>query len=161
MTPCSCHRLASLPSLRFCLPDLENEIQDIVTGKGKKRKSPSDQTDLSRIIKMIMERNYDPVIVFSFSKRECEQYALQLAKMDFTRDEEKKLIEQVSLGVAAFEPHTLLIFDAWQVFVNAIDSLSEDDKQLPQVRAVGVPGLTLPTHWTLLLCNRLMPFYHC
>lgn len=36
---------------------------------------------------MVMERNYDPVIVFSFSKRECETYAVQLAKLDFTTED--------------------------------------------------------------------------
>jgi ATP-dependent RNA helicase DOB1 len=33
---------------------------------------------------MIMERQYNPVIVFSFSKRECEQHALNMAKLDFS-----------------------------------------------------------------------------
>lgn len=77
--------------------NLENEVQEIVEGK-KKRKKSSEQSDLSKIIKMIMDRNYDPVIVFSFSKRECETNAMQLAKLDFTSDEEKKLIEQVRTG---------------------------------------------------------------
>ena len=27
------------------------------------------QSDLSKIVKLIMERDYDPVIIFSFSKR--------------------------------------------------------------------------------------------
>lgn len=31
-----------------------------------------------------MERNYQPVIVFAFSKRECEALALQISKLDFT-----------------------------------------------------------------------------
>ena len=42
-----------------------------------------------------MERNLDPVIVFSFSKRDCETYALLMAKMDFTNADEKKLISEV------------------------------------------------------------------
>ena len=32
---------------------------------------------------MTMERNLQPVIVFSFSKRDCEAYALQMSKLDF------------------------------------------------------------------------------
>jgi ATP-dependent RNA helicase DOB1 len=32
---------------------------------------------------MIMMKNYHPVIVFSFSKRECEALALQMSKLDF------------------------------------------------------------------------------
>ena len=30
-----------------------------------------------------MERNFAPVIVFSFSKKDCEAYALQMAKLEF------------------------------------------------------------------------------
>lgn len=30
-----------------------------------------------------MERELAPVIVFSFSKKECEAYALQMSKLDF------------------------------------------------------------------------------
>lgn len=36
-----------------------------------------------KIVKMIMERNFQPVIIFSFSKKDCEAYALQMTKLDF------------------------------------------------------------------------------
>ena len=36
-----------------------------------------------KIVKMIMERNLAPVIVFSFSKKDCEAYAMQMTKLDF------------------------------------------------------------------------------
>lgn len=45
-----------------------------------------------------MERNLDPVIVFSFSKKDCEAYALLMAKMDFTSTDEKKLIADVCMN---------------------------------------------------------------
>lgn len=45
-------------------------------------KAPS-QTNIFKIIKMIMERNFAPVIAFSFSKRDCETYAMQMTKLDF------------------------------------------------------------------------------
>ncbi len=32
---------------------------------------------------MIMEKQLQPVIVFSFSRRDCEAYALQMSKLDF------------------------------------------------------------------------------
>jgi len=32
---------------------------------------------------MAMERDLAPIICFSFSKKDCEVYALQLAKLDF------------------------------------------------------------------------------
>ncbi|XP_060916754.1 exosome RNA helicase MTR4 [Labrus mixtus] len=69
-----------------------------------------------KIVKMIMERNFQPVIIFSFSKKECEAYALQVAKLDFNTDDEKRLVEEV--------------------FNNAVDCLSDDDKKLPQVEHV-------------------------
>lgn len=40
-------------------------------------------SNVFKIVKMIMERNFQPVIIFSFSKKECEAYALQVAKLDF------------------------------------------------------------------------------
>ncbi|XP_031659231.1 exosome RNA helicase MTR4 [Oncorhynchus kisutch] len=73
-------------------------------------------SNVFKIVKMIMERNFQPVIIFSFSKKECEAYALQVSKLDFNTDEEKKLVEEV--------------------FNNAIDCLSDDDKKLPQVEHV-------------------------
>ncbi|XP_068429478.1 exosome RNA helicase MTR4 isoform X2 [Clinocottus analis] len=76
-------------------------------------KGPSN---VFKIVKMIMERNFQPVIIFSFSKKECEAYALQVAKLDFNRDDEKRLVEEV--------------------FNNAVDCLSDEDKKLPQVEHV-------------------------
>uniref|UniRef100_A0A671PUU1 Exosome RNA helicase MTR4 n=1 Tax=Sinocyclocheilus anshuiensis TaxID=1608454 RepID=A0A671PUU1_9TELE len=83
--------------------------------KGRKggTKGPSN---VFKIVKMIMERNFQPVIIFSFSKKECEAYALQVAKLDFNTGDEKKLVEEV--------------------FNNATDCLSDEDKKLPQVEHV-------------------------
>ena len=53
------------------------------------------------------------MIIFSFSKKECEALALQMAPLDLNDDSEHKLVEGV--------------------FWNAVDSLSEDDRRLPQV----------------------------
>lgn len=33
---------------------------------------------------MNQQRHYDPVIIFSFSKRECERNALAMSKLEFT-----------------------------------------------------------------------------
>uniref|UniRef100_A0A8C2P8E8 Exosome RNA helicase MTR4 n=1 Tax=Capra hircus TaxID=9925 RepID=A0A8C2P8E8_CAPHI len=60
-------------------------------------------SNVFKIVKMIMERNFQPVIIFSFSKKDCEAY-------------EKKMVEEV--------------------FSNAIDCLSDEDKKLPQVENV-------------------------
>ena len=44
-------------------------------------------SNVFKIVKMIMERNFQPVIIFSFSKKECEAYALQVSKLDFNGGE--------------------------------------------------------------------------
>ena len=82
----------------------------------KKKNNTQAASNVFKIVKMIMERNYAPVIIFSFSKKECEGYALQMSKLDFNTDAEKKLVKEV--------------------FKNAIDCLSEEDKKLPQVEHV-------------------------
>ncbi|UJR27854.1 hypothetical protein I4U23_009119 [Adineta vaga] len=74
------------------------------------------ETNVFKIVKMIMERNLAPVIVFSFSKKDCESYACAISKLDFNSDDEKRLVEEV--------------------FTNAIDLLSEEDKKLPQINTV-------------------------
>ncbi|CAK1602267.1 unnamed protein product [Parnassius mnemosyne] len=76
----------------------------------------NNQTNIFNIVKMIMERNFAPVIIFSFSKKDCEAYAMQMAKLDFNTIEEKKLVDEV--------------------FNNAMDILSEEDRKLPQVENV-------------------------
>ncbi|KAF9421398.1 hypothetical protein HW555_002613 [Spodoptera exigua] len=76
----------------------------------------ANQTNIFNIVKMIMERNFAPVIIFSFSKKDCEAYAMQMAKLDFNTIEEKKLVDEV--------------------FNNAMDVLSEEDRKLPQVENV-------------------------
>lgn len=73
-------------------------------------------SDIYKIVKMIMVKNYNPVIVFAFSKRECESLALQMSKLEFNSDEEKDMVAKV--------------------FTNAISGLSDDDRSLPQVEHI-------------------------
>ncbi|KAK7205329.1 dead-box family helicase required for mRNA export from nucleus [Myxozyma melibiosi] len=79
----------------------------------KKQKGPSD---IYKIVKMIMTKQYNPVIVFSFSKRECEALALQMSKLDFNEDAEKDMVTKV--------------------FQNAISQLSDEDRELPQIKHI-------------------------
>ncbi|EEC43389.1 predicted protein [Phaeodactylum tricornutum CCAP 1055/1] len=85
-------------------------------GRGKQGGGAGQFADLHRIVKLIMERNLNPCIIFSFSKKDCEKYALALNQEDYTDDVEKDLVAQV--------------------YHNAIDSLSDDDRKLPQVEAL-------------------------
>jgi ATP-dependent RNA helicase DOB1 len=51
---------------------------------GKDRKTmKGGSSNVFKIVKMIMEKHYEPVIVFSFSKRECEAHAMLMSKLDF------------------------------------------------------------------------------
>ncbi|KAG0215055.1 ATP-dependent RNA helicase mtr4 [Mortierella sp. NVP41] len=85
-------------------------------GKGVDRQDNSTDgpSDIYKIVKMVQVKNLYPVIVFSFSKRECEALALQMANLGFNSDREGKLV--------------------LQVFNNAINSLSEADRTLPQIK---------------------------
>jgi ATP-dependent RNA helicase DOB1 len=85
--------------------------------KKNNKKKVNQGSDLFKIIKLIMEQNLDPVIIFSFSKKDVESYAKSVCtKYDLTTKDEKERIEQV--------------------FNNAIDILSEEDKNLPQLKAM-------------------------
>ena len=60
-----------------------------------------------------MERKFQPVIIFSFSRRECENHALSMSKLDFNTDEEKSTVEEV--------------------FNNAMLCLNEEDRSLSAI----------------------------
>ncbi|KAI9801397.1 MAG: ATP-dependent RNA helicase mtr4 [Sarcosagium campestre] len=89
-------------------------------GKGKGKKTNTGGTkgpsDIYKIVKMIMMKNYNPVIVFSFSKRQCEALALQMSSLAFNNESEKAMVTQI--------------------FNSAIETLSEDDKSLPQIQHI-------------------------
>lgn len=89
------------------------------TGRGKNKKprketGPDAKADITKIIKMIMKKAFHPVIVFNFSKRECEALALKVSTMNFNHESEQKLVQDI--------------------FDNAIMSLSEEDQSLPQIQ---------------------------
>ncbi|EPS99491.1 hypothetical protein FOMPIDRAFT_1050529 [Fomitopsis schrenkii] len=91
---------------------------DPKSGKGRKGKSKKGgekkgSSDVQKIVKMIMLKNYNPVIIFAFSKRECEGLALTLSKMEFNSTDEQDLVTNI--------------------FNNAIDNLAQDDRKLPQI----------------------------
>ncbi|GAA0163230.1 DNA metabolism protein [Lithospermum erythrorhizon] len=94
--------------------ELGNKSADGKTGgRIAKGGGGSGSSDIYKIVKMIMERKFQPVIIFSFSRRECEQHAMSVSKLDFNSKEDKDSVEQI--------------------FRNAIDCLSEEDRNLPAV----------------------------
>ncbi|KAJ5915108.1 rRNA-processing arch domain-containing protein [Penicillium verhagenii] len=86
-------------------------------GKGNNKKTNTGgekgPSDIFKIVRMVMLKNMNPVIVFSFSKRECENGALQMQKLAFNDDSEKEMVSKV--------------------FDSAIEMLSPEDRALPQI----------------------------
>ncbi|KAJ1615084.1 Mtr4p like SKI family SFII helicase [Cryptosporidium canis] len=69
--------------------------------------------DLESIVNMCQERSYLPIIVFSFSKKDCELNALSLKNIDLSTEDEKESIDFI--------------------FNSAIATLAEEDRNIPQV----------------------------
>lgn len=74
------------------------------------------KSDIYKIVKMIYMKNYNPVIVFSFSKKDCERLALKMSKLSFNSDSENETLDKI--------------------FANAIKLLSESDTELPQIKNI-------------------------
>lgn len=84
--------------------------------KKRQAQSNASKADCYKVVDMIRTRGFHPVIVFSFSRRDCETFAMQLSKLDFNTPDERELVQQI--------------------FVNAISSLNEEDRELPQITAI-------------------------
>lgn len=72
--------------------------------------------DIEKIVQMCHSRNYTPLIIFAFSKKECEVNATTLHKVNLTDDSEKEVIKEL--------------------YENAIQILADDDRALPQVQFI-------------------------
>lgn len=81
-------------------------------GGGGRSHGGSSQS-MMEIVKLVMDRNMYPVIVFSFAKAECERNALALSRLNFNNTEEDALV--------------------MEVFNNAMESLAEEDRKLPAI----------------------------
>ncbi|GAB4818279.1 hypothetical protein N2152v2_005325 [Parachlorella kessleri] len=107
-------------------------------GKGNKKAGGArnaqegEGSDIQKIVKMVMDRNYDPVIVFSFSKKECEELARQMVALDLNDEEEKKLVDGVFHRQGRRQLRMLREMGVHMV--PAIDVLNEDDRRLPQIQ---------------------------
>ncbi|KAG8347272.1 DEAD DEAH box helicase Type III restriction enzyme res subunit Helicase conserved C terminal domain [Trypanosoma vivax] len=81
--------------------------------RGKQKASRKGAEPIMEIIKLVMNRNMYPIIVFSFAKAECERNALALSKLNFNSTEEDALVTEV--------------------FNNAMECLAEEDRRLPAI----------------------------
>uniref|UniRef100_A0A7S4E6S6 Helicase ATP-binding domain-containing protein n=1 Tax=Pelagomonas calceolata TaxID=35677 RepID=A0A7S4E6S6_9STRA len=84
---------------------------------GKRRRRPSGrqaETDLKRIVGVVRQQQWQPAIVFAFSKAQCERNAVALKdEPSFNAPDEADVVEKV--------------------YASALEALSDDDKALPQV----------------------------
>eukprot|EP00177_Eucheuma_denticulatum_P007943 GFKZ01014460.1.p1 GENE.GFKZ01014460.1~~GFKZ01014460.1.p1 ORF type:complete len:1142 (-),score=197.75 GFKZ01014460.1:107-3121(-) len=84
--------------------------------RGRGPQQPSGISDCFRVVQLIKDHGFQPVIIFSFSRRDCEALALQMSKINFNKEEEADLVGQV--------------------FFNAVESLNAEDQKLPQITAI-------------------------
>lgn len=88
-------------------------------GQDRKRRYMEDKentaTNLEKVIKAAKAKDYMPIIVFSFSKKECELHASRLRKELFNDDEDQAKVDII--------------------FNEAIKVLNDEDRALPQVRS--------------------------
>ena len=84
--------------------------------KGNKQQKQNASQEMRKLITLIVSKGLDPCIVFSFSKRECEAYSVSLKNCDFNVETERDSVEKI--------------------FKNAMETLSEEDQQLPQITMI-------------------------
>lgn len=83
------------------------------TQRGRRK----EKINVIDIVNILRKASNLPTIFFSFRRKECEEYALCVEKeFDFNSEEEKKLVQTI--------------------FDNALNSLREEDKSLPQIMSV-------------------------
>ncbi|CAO3570039.1 unnamed protein product [Mortierella alpina] len=75
--------------------------------------STDGPSDIYKIVRTVIMKSQHPAIIFSFSKRECEAYAMEVMDLSVNSELEAGLVAGI--------------------FRNAMNSLSEKDRDLPQI----------------------------
>ncbi|KAF6157053.1 hypothetical protein GIB67_041514 [Kingdonia uniflora] len=88
-------------------------IDNLVSSPGNYSQLRADLEHLS--LQMTMERKL-PIIIFSFSRRECEKHAMSMSKLNFNTENEKDVVKQI--------------------YENAILCLNEEDRNLPAIELI-------------------------
>lgn len=86
------------------------------SGIDRKQMRSRANPDIAKIVTMCENRKYTPIIIFCFSKNECEANATFLKQLDITSESEKSMIEEI--------------------FQNAMATLADDDRKLPQAVSI-------------------------
>ncbi|KAJ3115132.1 ATP-dependent RNA helicase mtr4 [Phlyctochytrium bullatum] len=72
--------------------------------------------DIFTLVKSFVSKGFQPLIVFSFSRRECETYALDICRLGLNNDNEAARVKSI--------------------FENAVITIGEEDRALPQVQSL-------------------------
>jgi ATP-dependent RNA helicase DOB1 len=67
---------------------LDKIIDDKKNKKGNQNKV-TQSSEIKKIVQLIITKGLDPCIIFSFSKRDCEQFAISLKDLNFNNEDEK------------------------------------------------------------------------
>eukprot|EP00834_Sanchytrium_tribonematis_P001187 NODE_27_length_39007_cov_1.590650.p2 type:complete len:1008 gc:universal NODE_27_length_39007_cov_1.590650:28023-31046(+) len=105
-------------SFQLAMKDIANSSlnrKKLGTSKSLQKLNQMDENPVEKIVKLLTKKNLDPIIMFAFSKKECETYAIKI-KLDFNEEEEKDAIDLI--------------------FSKALEKLDEEDQQLPQVESL-------------------------
>ena len=84
--------------------------------KGGQAKGAADHSDMQRIVRMVVKKAYNPVIIFSFSKRGVEDLASQVSRLNLNNHSESCMVDKV--------------------FDSAVNTLSDEDKGLSQIQSL-------------------------
>ncbi|OAG29346.1 ATP-dependent RNA helicase DOB1 [Nematocida displodere] len=83
----------------------------------RQRQRQREKINVVDILRILQSTNNIPTIVFSFRRKECEDYGLTaLREFDFNTEEEKELVDTI--------------------FTNALNSLRDEDRSLPQITSI-------------------------
>ncbi len=103
---------------------------------GKKTQRPDTEKELRKLIAVLQERELYPLIVFSFSRRECEAYAQHLSGGGKGKQAKSKAAKpgspahDVDFNSAEEQAAVRSIFDA------ALQCLDEGDRRLPCIESM-------------------------
>ncbi|PWA88796.1 Superkiller viralicidic activity 2-like 2 [Artemisia annua] len=90
---------------------LENDLTKLTEEKQKQLKW---DREIHNVVKMASHANHLPIIIFSFSRKECEEYAVSLSGYNFNTKVEETSVENI--------------------FQNATRCLCEEDRNLSAIR---------------------------
>ena len=115
----------------------ESQKMENCSQKNKKNKKNESKMGLIKLIKCLYRNKFCPVIVFAFSKRECESNAIDLYKYNPLQ---KNKFDKNNLNINREETENCIDFNTEEeknniekIYYNAINKLSKEDQELPNI----------------------------